>query len=587
MFIFFIKENFKKILFIFFYIAFPIIFSIILFFFEKNYFSLINYKSNSSFYIYDKNNNLIKNYYNIIEYNKIPQNLIHAFISIEDTEFFTHHGFSIKSIIRSFLQNIKKKSFAQGGSTITQQYVKLYNGDLKKTFSRKIKELCISIILELCYTKEEIFQSYCNILYFGKNIIGISECSRILFNKNYSDLTLGECAMMAGIVQRPEYYNPIKNKEAAINRKNLVLKTMLRENYINKTQYEQALLENIIIFDNFFNCNKSIYQSIEAGMAELDLSLNHEYIILTSFDIQIQDKATALFNEHIIQLKKQCPDIEGAIIISNYHTGKIISIINGFNLHKNYNRVFNWKRQIGSIIKPYIMYYALLNGDSLETTYNDQPLESIFKWNPNNNTKKFKGEITISDALFQSNNIVPIRIIFKYGITNFISLIQPFFNIKIPPYLSLSLGCIESSVFEIADIFNTFLNNGKKQNLTYIEKIIKKSGGIIYENKITEPYEYFKQKESENIKLILKKIGYYMTEKNKIKLNSKIYAKTGTTNNAVSCWFICANDNYSVIICLGTENNIKLSQYNIKSINSAAPLGLKILQEIENLTQRL
>ena len=126
-------------MFFIFYFLFPIFFSIILFFLEKNYFSLINNTNNTSFYIYDKNNNIIQNYYNIIEYNKIPQQLIHAFISIEDTEFFTHYGFSIKSIIRSFLQNIKKKSLAQGGSTITQQYVKLYNGDLKKLFLAKLK----------------------------------------------------------------------------------------------------------------------------------------------------------------------------------------------------------------------------------------------------------------------------------------------------------------------------------------------------------------------------------------------------------------------------------------------------------------
>jgi penicillin-binding protein 1A len=583
---YFIKNNLKRVCFIFFYLIFPVIFSGILFFFERNYFSLMEYIQNTSYYIYDKNNNIIENYHSLIEYNKIPKNLVNAFISIEDTGFFYHYGFSPKSIIRSFFQNIKKGSFAQGGSTITQQYVKLYNGDLKKTFSRKIKELFIAIILELCYTKEEIFQSYCNILYFGKNITGIAECARILFNKKYSDLSLAECAMIAGIVQRPEYYNPIKNKEAAINRKNHVLKTMLRENHITKKEYNQALAENITIFsNNFFNTNKSIYQAIEADMATLKLPSNHEYIISTSIDSKIHSIASELFNEQITALKKNYSEIEGALIISNYKTGKIISIINGQNLYKNKNRVFNWKRQIGSIIKPYIMYYALLNGDTIKTIYNDTPLEDSFKWNPNNNSKKFKGDITIEDALFQSNNIVPIRIIFKYGIDNFISIIQPFFKNKISPFFSLSLGCIECSVFEIATIFNTFLNEGKQQNLSYIDKIIKKSGGIIYENPIKKLHQHFQKDESKSIKEILKKIGNYLIIKNNIPIEKTIYAKTGTTNDAVSCWFMCANEEYSIIICLGADDNTKLSKYNIKSSNSAAPLGLKILQQIEQLTQ--
>ena len=390
--------------------------------------------------------------------------------------------------------------------------------------------------------------------------------------------------MIAGIVQRPEYYNPIKNKEAAINRRNSVLKAMLRENYITQKEYLSELSKDTIIYNNnFFNSNKSIYQAIENDILKLNLSLNHEYIIHTSIDSKIQQIATSLFNEQIIKLRKNCPQIEGSLIISNYKTGKIVSIINGIDLHKNQCRAFNWKRQIGSIIKPYIMYYALINGDTIKTIYNDEPLESIFKWKPNNSNKRFKGKITIEDALFQSNNIIPIRIIFKYGITNFIQLIQPFFNSKISPYLSLSLGCIESSPFEIASLFNTFLNNGRKQPLTYIEKIIKKSGGIIYEETIKEPYQYFKIEETESIKLILKDIGANSIQKNDISVNSYVYAKTGTTNDAVSCWFICANETYSIVICLGSENNTKLSQYKIKSSNSAAPLGLKILLHIQNL----
>jgi membrane peptidoglycan carboxypeptidase len=581
---YFITNNLKKLFVIFFYLIFPIFFSTILFFFEKSYFSLISHKPNISYSIYDSHNNIIKNYYNIIEYNKIPKNLINAFISIEDTEFFYHYGFSIKSIIRSFLQNIKKGSFVQGGSTITQQYVKLYNGDLKKTYSRKIKELLISIILELCYTKEEIFQSYCNILYFGKNIIGISECARVLFNKNYTDLSLDECAMVAGIVQRPEYYNPIKNKNAAINRKNYVLKVMLREHHITKKEYEEAFLKDTVIFsNNFFNTNKSIYQSIECDIKKLNLPLNHEYIISTSIDLEIHTLANKLFNEEILKLKKHYPEIEGSLIISNYRTGKIVSIINGYNLYKNTNRVFNWYRQIGSIIKPYIMYYALLNGDTINTLYSDTPLESIFKWNPKNNSKKFKGDITIEEALFQSNNIIPIRIISKYGINKFISLLQPFFKNNINPFLSLSLGCIECSIFEISTLFNTFLNDGKKQDLSYIEKIIKKSGGIIYENPPKKIDIYFKKSESDSIKNILKKIGNYMKIKNNIPIKSDIYAKTGTTNDAVSCWFVCANETYSIVICLGADDNTKLSQYNIRSTNSAVPLGLNILNEVEKL----
>jgi penicillin-binding protein 1A len=511
----------------------------------------------------------------------MPKHLIEAFVAIEDTEFFYHYGFSIRSIIRSFFKNIKQKSFVEGGSTITQQFIKLYSGNSKKTLFRKIKEICLAILLEACYTKEEIFQAYVNVLYFGKNILGVADCSRILFDKRYTDLSICESALLAAIIRRPEYYNPIKNIEGSFKRRNLVLKRMFEENYIKKNIYEQLIKEVIKINSNvFYNVNKSIYQAIEIDMKKLNLLLNHEYVIFTSLDYNIQNIATNFFNKHIESLKLYNEKIEGAVLITNYRTGRIIAIVNGYNLLNNFNRAFNWRKQIGSIIKPFIMYFALLNGDEKNTLYNDIPLEDQFKWSPKNHTKKFKGNTTITEALISSNNIIPIRILNKYGIKPFIKIIQPFFSYILSPYFSLALGCLEATPFEVASLFNTLLNDGIKNNLFYIEKIIKKSGGIVYENFNKDEKQYFEKEKTIEIKSILAIIGSNAAKKNNINFNTPIYLKTGTTNQAVSCWLVCADEEYSVIVCISSDNNIPLSKYNILSSNSTVPLGLKILKEI-------
>lgn len=586
MIVFFIKKIINILLQFFLFIIIPLSCSVILFFFYSSDFKIFIKNNTDYLYVYDNKKKTLQNFDYVVEYEKLPKHLIEAFISIEDTHFFTHYGFSLKSIIRSFWKNIKEKRFAQGGSTITEQYMKLYCGDLKKTISRKIKNFLMSIIIEFYYSKEEIFQGYANLLYFGKNIYGIANASRIFFNKNYQDLTLTESALIAGIIQRPEHFNPIKKYHIAIKRRNLVLKRMFLEGYISENIYEKAInSENKVFENNYFDFNKSIIQSIEAEIHKKQFSSKDEYSVFTTIENNIQKISIELFNQHIHELKKVSPHIEGALIISEYKTGKIIALINGYNLSYQPNRVFSWRKQIGSIIKPYIFYFALENGDSLQTEYSDIPLEEKFSWTPYNNNKKFKGEMSIEQALINSNNIIPIRILDKYKVKNFIPLIQKFFTSPISPYLSLALGCIEATPYTVLSLFNTILNEGIKNDPYYIEKIIKKSGGILYDYEYDQEFEQnikiLNEESTKKIKSILEKIGSMLCQKYSLSTKQPIYAKTGTTNNAVSCWFVCANETYSIAIVIGTDINEKLSQYGISSTKSVAPLGLKILEKIK------
>lgn len=582
-----LKKIFITCLFFVIFIIFPTIFGFFLFFFYDSSFKFLRKNKCNFFSVYDINKEILYNFNHSVEYGKLPKNLINAFIAIEDTQFFSHYGFSVKSIIRSFWKNIKERQFVQGGSTITQQYIKLYNGDLSKTITRKIKDFLLSILIEFYYTKEEIFELYCNILYFGKNIYGVANCSRILFNKNYEDLSLSECALIAGIVQRPEYFNPIKHYNTGIKKRNLVLKSMLRENFISKKEYESTIKENNIIYqDNYFDFGKSIIQSIEKKIINLNLSLQNEYTIFTTIEKNIQKISVALFNKSMNALKKISPAIEGALIITEYKTGKIIAFINGYNLFKNTNKVFEWERQLGSIIKPYVIYFALINGDTVSTEYTDSPLEDKFKWNPNNCNKKFKGLMTIENALISSNNIVPIRILDKYGSKKFSYLLKNFFT-TVPPYLSLALGCIQATPLIAITLFNTLLNEGEKKIPYFIEKIIKKSGGICYENyedentDLSNNNHILESSATKEVKKILQKIGNSLAKKYNFQFNNPIYAKTGTTNDAISCWFTCADEKYSIAIVIGTDSNEKLSQHGISSIKKVAPLGLHILHEIQ------
>ncbi len=585
-----VKGIIRLIVICFGYFFLPISFGCFLYFFNEMNFIFFKEKNESGITLYDCENKLLKKYDQTVLFKKIPRSLFYAFISIEDSTFLSHCGVSIRSIIRSIIMNIKEKKFVQGGSTITQQYIKLYYGDLKKTFYRKIKEILIAIIIETIHSKERIFESYCNILYFGKNITGVANCSRILFNKEYSELEIDEAALLAGIVQRPEHYNPIKNKEAAVKRRNLVLKRMYHEGYITKKEFEQNIQkETKIHYNNFFNYYSPIYRLTENDIKNLGYPAHHEYEINTSINEKIQKITYHSFIEHIQNLKKKAPSIDGAIVIIDRNTGGIVSLVDGINcIHSKNQSPFYWKRQIGSIIKPFVIYYGLLKGDTIHAEYDDSPLDkNIFQWNPKNHYNHFLGNITLDKALRKSNNIVPIKILHKYGIKEFITLIQPFFQTSINPYYSIALGCIEGTILEIANLYYCFLESDNKKDqkkISYITKIIKKSGGIMYTDEDYFQKSFFLKQHRDEIIKILEKIGENFKKKYNIKVETDIYMKTGTTNDSVSCWCVCVYKEYLIVSFFGTPENTKLyDQGNIVSGNSVAPLCLEIVKKIDSL----
>lgn len=558
--------------------------SLFISFFYEFSFELGTIQPYRRFFIYDNKGEVIEYFQNKVKFSDLPRHFIDAFTSIEDTEFFHHYGFSFSSIVRSFLKNIKEKRIVQGGSTITEQYIKLYYGDLRKNFIRKIKNLIISILVEFHHSKEEIFEAYCNLLYFGKNIYGVADASRIFFNKDYKDISVNEAALLAGIVQRPEYFNPIGQEEHAIRKKNLVLKRMLQEKHITNDEYKKNIQEKVIIAkSNNTNFFKSIAQSTQYFLSKLETPPNHEYDIYTTIDRNIQKEASRLFNDHISEKKKKVEQLEGALIVTEYNTGKIIAIINGYDAKQTIDRVFEWQRQIGSIIKPFITYFAFSKGQDKDTIYLDTPLEERFSWNPKNFNRIFKGEMTIEQALISSNNIVPIRILDQLRPEGFIPLLSPFFKNTIYPYLSVALGCIEGTPYEIINLFNALLYNGEKNNPYFIERIIKKSGGLFYEHEPKKEKTFIDEGARKKTKEILATIGNFLAHKFGLTFKENIYAKTGTTNDAVSCWFICANERYSVAIVIGTDKNKKLFNHGgFTSTKDVAPLGLKILHLLEN-----
>ena len=210
----------------------------------------------------------------VVSIDEMPQDLINAFVSIEDKKFFEHNGLNYKRIAKAMFNNLKSFSFVEGASTISQQLIKNTHLSNEKTIKRKIKEMLLTKKLEKEFTKKDILETYLNIIYFGENSYGVERASNTYFNKSVNELSLSECATLAGIIKSPLKYSPVYNYENCVNRRNLVLKEMLKDNKITDTQFTEAVNEDLVI-QKPENNNRSINNVyVNATLLEAQKLLN-------------------------------------------------------------------------------------------------------------------------------------------------------------------------------------------------------------------------------------------------------------------------------------------------------------------------
>lgn len=369
--------------------------------------------------IYDNSSNLIEtlgeNKKIYISYDQLPTTLINALISIEDNEFFYHNGVNYNRILKSLFNNIFSNSI-QGGSTITQQLIKNLVLTNEQTLKRKIQEAFLATKLEQNLTKEEILELYFNEIYFEGSTSGIYYASKKFFSKNVSSLSLPECALLVGLVKSPSYYNPIKHIDRAEERKNLVLKSMLNNNYITIEEYNLAIKKHtkdlLNIYTNEIDETYKyqayldiVYEEVEelTGINPFETPLKIE----TYLDTSLQTYLDSIQNEEIYSFDDEYQQIASAILSNN--DSSIIGVIGGRNYCGKmlYNRAYSMLRQPASTLKPIFTYLLAIE----YLSYNEYTLveDKPYTYKNTNTTvqnadKKYLGNIPLVDAIGYSRN---------------------------------------------------------------------------------------------------------------------------------------------------------------------------------------
>lgn len=501
-----------------------------------------------------------------IDINQVPPTLQNAFISAEDNRFYQHMGIDPIGIGRAFVANILHRGISQGGSTITQQLAKNAFLSQKQTLRRKVQEAMLAIELERKYSKKEILEMYMNEIYFGQGSYGIQTAAKTYFNKNVNELSLKECAVLAGLPKSPNYYSPFNNPQVANDRANVILDQMQRYGYISAQECHQAQQEPLKLAPKKRNAKENdpidfidyVTRQVSEKYGD-DILYKQGLKIYTTLDLDKQKAAMQAFANLPTNYtdKNGLSQPQAALVSIDPKTGYIVAMIGGRN-HDSFNRATMARRQPGSAFKPFVYAAALQKGMTPDTTFVDKPI-SFGSWSPRNADGSYRGTLTIRDALIFSVNTVAVQTANAVGPNRILNLAEKMGITTLQKNdnnLAMALGGLTRGVspLELASAYGTFANEGIHVKPMAIIKILDQNNHVLEDHTSEEP---------EQTQVLSAKEAYEMTNMLEGVIQSgtgraaaigiPAAGKTGTTDNNVDAWFVGYTTDLVTAVWMGDD----------------------------------
>lgn len=439
-----------------------------------------------------------------ISLSNIPEHVQNAFIAVEDIRFREHPGFDIRRMVGALIADIKAGAFVEGASTITQQVIRNSHLSQEKKLSRKIQEIYLAYQLEKKYSKDQILEAYLNLIYFGKGTYGIEAASRKYFGKSAKDLTVSEGALLAGIPKNPSRYSPLINKEASLERRNLVLDLMVKYGMLNPEDGEKYKNEPLNLvkseseseaYPHRFFMDMVLEEAAEILNVDEDALYTNGYRIYTTLDVDLQNFTEEIYSNPDLFPKSPVTSetCQSALIVLDSSTGEVRAILGGReeedgenSIRKGFNRAIQSKRQPGSTIKPIVVYApAIENFGYTPVTFIEDAPTTIGNYSPSNYGGNFRGWVTLREAVAYSINIPAVKVLYDIGLKNGISFAQ---NLGISfaqedyNNLSVALGGFHYGIspMDLAEAYTAFADEGMYKEHTTIRRIEDSYGVPLY-----------------------------------------------------------------------------------------------------------
>ncbi len=539
---------------------------------------------------------------------QVPQVLQDAVVVTEDVRFWHHPGVDPFGIIRALFKNARAGGVTEGGSTLTQQLVKNYYLTSERTMKRKIVEAFMAIILDAKYSKREILEAYLNDIYLGRNrsisILGVGEAARFYFGKPVSELSTAEAALLAGMIRSPNNYSPFARPDLALSRRNLVLNLMLSNDKIDQATYDKAI--NTPLPRRPFRVRSGlssipfyvdrVLQEMARDYGVKDVK-GRGYQIYTAIDLVAQDAAArtveaglAALERSSRRLRRADQPLQGALINVDVGAGEIRALVGGRNYEvSQFNRALNAKRQIGSLVKPFVYATAFepsLSNQNITPATLVSDTRFVLKrrfaadWSPRNYEDNYHQTVTVREALEQSLNSASVRIGLACGLDAIIRTAHTLgVTTAIDAQPAMLLGAVDISPIEMADAFSTIARIGSRVPLRTIRFVTDDRNRVVTAADAVQPVQVFPARDMYILVNVMKGVIDRGTGASVRALGFRLIAagKTGTTNDKRDAWFIGFTPRLLTLTWVGFDDN---APTGLSGAQGAAPIWTRYMQAI-------
>jgi penicillin-binding protein 1B len=514
----------------------------------------------------------------VVSPDQVPALLPAALKAVEDRKFDTHHGVNPLAILRALFVNVRAGQVEQGGSTLTQQLVKSYFLDSRRTIRRKVEEAIMAFILESRFEKADIMNAYINEIYLGQDgrraVHGFGLASQFYFGKPLGELNLQEVALMVAIVRGPSYYDPRRHAERALERRNLVLKVLVDQGVVEQSDADRAARTPLGITDNagrsanyFPAFLDLVRRQLREDYPESELT-EQGLTVFTTLDPLLQEKAEDALSAELEQQdksgRKAARGLEGSLVVTTPQTGEIVAVVGGRRASfDGFNRALDMERPIGSLAKPLVYLAALESGRyTPASTVVDEPvtlkLDNGDLWKPGNYDRKIHGYVTMVRALTQSYNLATVNLGLDVGLGPVTkTYVQLGLEDAPPRYPSILLGAAQLNPVEVAQLYNTLANGGFRSPLRAVRSVIDAEGKPLKapELELTEaaPAEAVYTLNRMLIEVFNR--GTARSALRSLPPGLVVAGKTGTSNDYRDSWFAGFSGGHLIVVWMGHDDN--------------------------------
>lgn len=495
-----------------------------------------------------------------LRYDDLPPDLIHAVIAIEDRRFFDHYGLDWRGLGRAFVANLRAGRIVQGGSTLTQQLAKNVFLTPERSFKRKVQELLLAFWLEATLTKRDILALYLNRVYFGAGAYGVQAAAETYFARPAQELTLGEAALLAGLLKAPSRYAPTRDPEAAHARAELVLAAMREMGRVTPEQADAAANNPVAIVTR---SGDTAHYAVDWMLGQLPDFIGRprsDLDVITTIDPVMQIAAERAVKAGL-DTEGRARDAGQAALVVMTPDGAVRAMVGGRSyVDSQFNRAVLARRQPGSAFKPIVYLAGLEAGLKTHETFTDAPF-SVGRWTPRNYDDDYRGEVSVKTALAQSLNTVAVQVSEQTGRERVIATARRLgVTAKLAPHPSIALGTFEMTLLELTGAYAHFANGGRLVIPHIVRTVITASGDVLYERRATPLRQVIDAGDVGRLNDMLVAAVRQGTGRAARVDNLVIAGKTGTSQNWRDAWFVGYTGALVVGVWVGNDDGHPMSR---------------------------